>query len=176
MNLKKSPLIFIIILVIVLAFIIGVRRGQQVEKKNKVIDFLISIPPSPTIQPTRIPLEFKTYQHDGCKLQFLYPNYLEKAQTSSQSAKFEGDFQSLEFNCSKNSAVLLTDDKKLAAVDLKFKGKSLKGKVRPAKNPKEAGNPTFLFNLVKPQSSKNIYIGISKSLYPLFEKSFEFIQ
>ena len=159
MTLKKSSIIFLLTLFIILVFILGVRHGQNVEKTNKIINYLISIPPSPTLQPTQTTLAFKTYKHEGCKIQFLYPSFLEKVKNSSESAKFAGDHQIVEFNCAKNSADKLLDEKKLATAEVKLK---------------EAA-PTLLFNITNPKNGKNIFVEISKSLFPLFEKSLEFL-
>ena len=43
----KKPLLFLFALLILLAFILGVRYGQRVEKNNKVVDYLLSITPIP---------------------------------------------------------------------------------------------------------------------------------
>ena len=176
MNLKKSSIIFLLILFIILVFILGVRRGQQVEKTNKVINYLISIPPSATLQPTQSKLEFQTYKHNDCKLQFLHTSYLIKQNVSSTSAEFEGNFQSLEFDCSKNSVNLLPNDNKLATIEVKLSNKTIKARVRPDNRVEEEAGPTLLFTALHPRTGKNIFFEISKSLYPLFEKSLEFIQ
>lgn len=165
-----------LILFLILVFIVGVRYGQRVEKTNKVVNYLISLPPSPTIQPTQKPLEFKTYKHDGCKIQFLYPSSLKKIQESSLSARLAGGAHILEFDCAKDSAQKLLESEKLATAEIKFKEKSLKGRLKPDIRTVVGAEPFFLFNISHPLTAKNIFVEISKSLYPLFEKSLEFIQ
>src|SRR3989338_5109256 len=121
MKLKKTSLYFLFSLFIILVFIIGVRYGQRVEKTNKVIDYLTSLPPSPTREPSQKPLEFKTYKHDGCNIQFLYHSSLKKIEEASYSAKLAGGAHALEFDCTKDSARKLLESEKLATAEIKFK-------------------------------------------------------
>ncbi len=48
---KAKPYLFLFLLVVILAFILGVRYGQQVEKNNKVVDYILKITPYPTYTP-----------------------------------------------------------------------------------------------------------------------------
>lgn len=48
---KKTPYVFLIVLIVVLVFIIGFRSGQKTEKTNKIIDYILSITPYPTYTP-----------------------------------------------------------------------------------------------------------------------------
>lgn len=55
---KKTPYIFLVVLIVILVFLIGFRSGQKVEKTNKTIDYMISIaptiyPPTNTPSPTK---------------------------------------------------------------------------------------------------------------------------
>lgn len=52
---KTKPYLFLFFLVVMLAFVIGVRYGQRVEKNNKVVDYLLSITPYPTYTPFPLP-------------------------------------------------------------------------------------------------------------------------
>ncbi|MCS7093543.1 MAG: hypothetical protein NZL96_03945 [Patescibacteria group bacterium] len=45
----KKPYFLIVALLLILVFLIGVRHGQRVERTNKIIDYLISLTPSPSI-------------------------------------------------------------------------------------------------------------------------------
>jgi len=48
---KVKPYLFLFSLVVILAFILGVRYGQRIEKNNKVVDYLLSITPLPSSPP-----------------------------------------------------------------------------------------------------------------------------
>lgn len=48
---KIKSYIFLVVLVVVLFFILGVRYGQKIEKNNKVVDYILSITPYPTYTP-----------------------------------------------------------------------------------------------------------------------------
>ncbi|OGK23894.1 hypothetical protein A3A46_01005 [Candidatus Roizmanbacteria bacterium RIFCSPLOWO2_01_FULL_37_13] len=176
MKLKKGSIIFLSILFVILIFIVGVRYGQRVEKTNKITDYIISILPSPTLQPTPTekPLEFKTYKHTGCKIQFLYPSNFKISIESSDSARLETAAQSIYFNCSKESSKSFQNEPKLATEEVKIKEESIKAKIKPDLRTIEKASPTLLFNLINPRTNKNIFFEISQSLLLLFEKSLEF--
>ena len=130
---KKTSIIFLLILIVILVFIIGVRRGQQVEKTNKIINYLISLPPSQTPQPTQKPLEFKTYKNNVCGIQFLYPIQFNKSSESSDSAHFsEKDEVALSFSCDKASELKnILEDETGATSEIKLKDKKLIAKSEP---------------------------------------------
>ncbi len=90
---RTKPFLFIATLVVVLMFIVGFRSGQQVEKRNKEIDFIISLTPAPSATPTITPtpktLGYKTYVHKQCGVQLVLPTSLQKTKETSNSAKFE---------------------------------------------------------------------------------------
>ncbi len=48
---KIKSYVFLIVLVVILFFILGVRYGQKIEKNNKVVDYVLSITPYPTYTP-----------------------------------------------------------------------------------------------------------------------------
>ncbi|OGK47249.1 hypothetical protein A2963_04250 [Candidatus Roizmanbacteria bacterium RIFCSPLOWO2_01_FULL_40_13] len=169
MKLKKASLIFLSLLFFILVFIVGVRHGQNVERTNKVIDILISIPPSPTAQPTQKPLEFKTYSNKNCGVTFLYPNRLE-IKESSQSAVFtENEDRPIEVDCQKvNNISAILEDKNAASTEVVFKTKKTQAKTLDR-------GEKIAFSFKNTTNNKTIFISIVKSLYPLFEKSLEFI-
>jgi len=169
MQLKKTSIIFLLILFIVLIFIIGVRYGQRVEKTNKIINYLISLPPSPTLQPTQKPLEFKTYSIKDCGISFLYPQNL-KLKSASEEATFKEDDQTkIEISCSKKNKIsAILDDEKAATGEITLKAKKTQTKIVNK-------GQTYAFKFLNLKNAKTIFVTISKSLYPLFEKSLEFL-
>src|SRR4030067_2765143 len=166
----KKALLFLFFLFTILAFIIGVRYGQRVEKANKIIDFTLSLPPSPTLQPTLLPLEFKTLTHKQCSLQFVYPNFLNDEKNTSTSAILAKDSEKqIEIHCSKNDAIIeILEDKDIGSQELTFQGKKIQAK-------SILKNEVYIFRFIHPETGKTIYVSIVKSLFPLFEKSLEFV-
>jgi hypothetical protein len=53
---KNKPHLLLIFLAVILAFILGVRYGQGVEKNNKTVDYLLSITPTHSSSPTPRPI------------------------------------------------------------------------------------------------------------------------
>ena len=166
----KKPIIFLFILLIIFFFIIGVRYGQRVEKANKIIDYHLSLPPSPTLQPTQQPLEFKTLTHKQCSLQFVYPNYLDPEKETSTSAVLARESEKqIEIHCSKNDAIIeILEDKDIGSQELTFQGKKIQAK-------SILKNEVYIFRFIHPETGKTIYVSIVKSLFPLFESSLEFV-
>lgn len=52
---KNKPHLLLMFLAVILAFILGVRYGQGVEKNNKAIDYLLSITPTSSTSPSPSP-------------------------------------------------------------------------------------------------------------------------
>lgn len=175
MTKRLTPYIAFGIMLIILFFILGVRYGQQVEKTNKTINYLISrFPPSPLSpsSPPSPPLNFLSYDHKGCGIKFIYPSSLKKQKESSLSAEFvENKEKVLTVDCDPASlfAPIVKDDK-IASEEIKLNNKPIRVKL----NHEKAGD-SYVFQ-IKNSYGKSIYVSILKSLYPLFEKSFEFIQ
>jgi len=84
---KPKTLVFIVILLLILFFVLGVRYGQKVEKTNKIIDFILSITPTPkpTETPTPTPLVFEDYESKRWNLKFKYPKNFEIKEASNAS-------------------------------------------------------------------------------------------
>ncbi len=145
MNKKIGPYILLSILIIILVFIFGARYGQRVEKDNKKVDFLLSIPPTKPEAPTAEPLEFKTYKHQGCGLSFLYPSFFTVEKESSYGATIRKSAKLISFDCHKSASFEPTI------------------------------SPNYIsFKKTNPKNYINIYFIIEKSLQPLVEKSLEF--
>lgn len=86
---KLKSYFFISFLIVVLFFILGIRYGQRVEKNNKLVDYLLSLPsPTPKISPT--PLIYKDYKSKRWGLKFTFPAGLEvKESTTAPEILFE---------------------------------------------------------------------------------------
>ncbi|OGK19191.1 hypothetical protein A2866_04365 [Candidatus Roizmanbacteria bacterium RIFCSPHIGHO2_01_FULL_39_8] len=173
---KKGPAILIISLIIFLVFVVGTRYGQKVEKTNKVIDYLISLPPSPTVQPTQAPVEFEKYSNKSCGISFLYLSGFKPTQESSDSASIGDINRSVSFLCNpaedKNYNIIrYLNDPQTATAEVTLENKKMVVKSIAA----GAGN-IYLFSLKNPLNGKVVFFGVSDSLYPLFEKSLEFMK
>lgn len=101
---KTKPYLFLLILLILLTFILGVRYGQKVEKTNKTINYLISLPPTQPPFPTTV-LETKKFLHKGCSVSFSYPAWWKVEKQSTQSADFSFEKKSvMTLKCNKNNS------------------------------------------------------------------------
>lgn len=111
MRQKSGPYILLTVLVVVLVFIVGVRYGQRVEKTNKSVSALLSIPPTKP-QPTQVSVTFKTYSGKACGAQFLYPSNLDLAKESSASVQLvKNDVVVLDLNCVASPSAVSKDKK-----------------------------------------------------------------
>ena len=162
---RITPYLFLIFLTVLLFFILGFRYGQKVENTNKMTQLLVSIPPSPTSQPTSPPLAFKTYRNEGCGISFLYPASFSLEKESSVGAIFFGKKAAvLSLDCTKKESVNTLSATNPAK--LKFQNQTISAQ--------EEGN-RYVFDLKNPITYITTTLSIDKSLYPLLEKSLEFV-
>lgn len=147
-------------------FIIGVRYGTKVEQANKTIPYLqklslTPVNPTPTIQ-------YLTYKLEGCKVQFTYPSYLVKSYEKPRGISLDNSQKQtiLTLNCSPELAVAEPETEKITTEEIKLKNKKTTATI-----PKEG----FLrFIIQHPQKRTITIVTIHKSLYSLFESSFQF--
>lgn len=149
---KIKPYVFLFVLLVVLFFILGVRYGQQVEKTNKTINYLISIPPTKP-PPTATPLKFDTYKNSDCGVSFMYPS------TATSTADFDID-------CQKDSRFLsILKDPNVATEEMTLLNKKIKGKSQADR---------LIFSSLNLRNGKTVYFSITRTLFPLFDKTLEF--
>jgi len=147
----------------------GVRYGKSVEDTNKKMTYILSITPhqpSITLQPEKT-LNFQTYTHQGCGLQFLYPNLMEKTKETANSAQFTlHEKSALEFSCYKPNELMKAAYIPEKTEDITFKGRVVKAEVRQSRD-----KTVYLMDLAQPNKNRTIVLQIDKNLYPLFENS-----
>ena len=163
MSKKSLPYSFLAFLFAILLFILGVRYGQQVEKVNKVISYIKSIPPSPTVAPTAPPLAFSEYTHAGCKISFLIPNELEKSTESSSSALFSSRDKKL--------GIALSCEKKLFTKGEKELSVTLNKTIRTYETQTK---DTASYRFYHVNTAQVVTITIAKQYLPLLQKSLSF--
>lgn len=170
MNFKRGPFILLLVLSLILIFIFGVRYGQRVEKTNKAINYLLSLPPTKPPEPTQKPLSFQTYINKDCAVQFLYPVTVNLVKNSTFSAVFnEKGKEQIELNCeNKNKLMEIINNEEIKSEEISFKKTKIQTKLTNLEK-------VYVFKFYNPINAKNIYVAITKSLYPLFEKSLEFV-
>jgi hypothetical protein len=163
---KPGPYVLVFILIIIIIFILGIRYGQKVEKTNKIIDFVASIPPTKPV-PTNIPLEFKNYKNEDCGIRFLYPANLTIKNDSSISARFISNNEELiKIDCQKpsNKIESTKKDENLATTEVEFKKKKIIVNEL---------NSYYSFKLLNQKKNIEVDITVEKGLFPLFESSYE---
>lgn len=172
MNKKLGPYFLLGFLFVILVFIIGVKYGKKVESTNKVIDFAMSITPTKVPSPTS-PLSFKTFTHDGCGIQFLYPESLKIDKNGSAEARLsDGKTEAVQMNCSKtNDLQVMISGTKLATEEIKLKTQTIK-----ARFDAQDSSQKLYFQVRNPLNGKVIFIGIEKNLFPLFESTLQYLQ
>jgi len=168
---KKGPYIFLTALFVILLFIIGVRYGQKVEQVNKTINYYLSLPP--TQPPEKInPLNYETYTLTTCGISFLYPNNL--TFTERPNAVYFTDKNNkdmLKIDCLPLN-ILVDYSAPVATTEVMFKKKKVSADIY--KNIKD-NNEYYLLYLDNFVKNKQVICYIEKSLFPLFEKTVEFI-
>jgi len=179
---KKGPLVVFFLLIIVLIFIIGVRYGQNVERANKVINYIFTLTPSVSSKPqpinwSEVPL--KQYVSKGCGIAFLYPALEESIAETNGSAQVSVnvDRRSTEkssyimFDCSEAPGNNFTAQFLDATQPAKLNNLTIQKKEEV--NPLTKQDDIYI-KLTNPVRGNKIYIRISPSLYLLFEETVEF--
>jgi hypothetical protein len=171
MNKKLGPYFLLGFLFVILVFIVGVKYGKRVESTNKVIDFALSIPPTKPPTPT-VPISFKTLTNKGCGVQFLYPETLKVATNSTEEAALkDGAAAVVQINCRKtNDLEAMVTGNKLATEEIKLKSQTLKARTDP-----EDSSHKLYFQIKNASNRKQIYVGIDKNVYPLFESTLQYL-
>lgn len=82
---KTKSYVFLFVMILVLIFILGVRYGQNVEKNNKVVDYLLKITPTKPI-PSPTLVKYVDYKSKKWGIKFTYPAGLEVKEDTSKSA------------------------------------------------------------------------------------------
>lgn len=158
------PYLFLSILTLILFFIIGIRYGQHVEKTNKITSYLISIAPSGTTAPTQPPLAFKTYKQSSCGVQFLLPESYKVEKESTDGAMIqENNIIKISFECTKQ---LTLSQPTPGTTTLSFQKKTIAV---------SETNDKYIFTLRNPYNNFPVTFSVEKALYPLLEKSLEFV-
>jgi len=165
---KNRSYVMLFFLTVVLFFILGVRYGQRVEQTNKAINYFLSITPTKIPTPS-VPLEFKKYILKNCGISFLYPSLLELKSESTGAALLVQKDTSLEIGCDKSNKLLdILQDPNVATAEITFKNKSIRTKTT------NQGN-VYIFSFINPVQGKTIYTALSKTIYPLFESTLQFV-
>ncbi len=82
---KRYPYLLVFVLLVTLSFILGFRSGQNVEQKNKVVDYLLSITPTPK-PPTPSPVKYSEYKSKKWDLRLTYPSGLDITESATDPA------------------------------------------------------------------------------------------
>lgn len=165
MSKKSLPYIFLAFLFAILLFILGVRYGQQVEKANKTISYLLRMPPSPTPAPTNSPLSFSEYNHKGCKVSFLIPSDLMKTTEGSGSALFTTPAKKLGLAISCEKKNFVKEDGELPVTI----NKTVRAYETQTKD-------TMSYRFYHVNTAKIVTITIMKSYLPLLQRSLNILQ
>ena len=168
MKRNQAPYIFLLFLVLVLVFVGGLRYGQSVEKTNKVVDFLLSITPSPTHKPEPTPaITFETFTHAGCGLSLMLPKSTAVVENASGSATVGSTPDTISFDCQKKpSAISQIETGHATSSALLYKGQTVTSK--------HFTTGMNVFTIKNPYTAKNIIFAVSDTYLPLVMNTLQF--
>lgn len=169
---KRMPYIFVGLLIAIIIFIGGIRYGQNIEKTNKNISYLLSVTPTKAVTPSQIPtISYSLYTHKGCSISFLKPSYIKKIKETSASAVLESNNQErLEFNCSIDKKAFSNIDQKNATNSVKLNNKEFIG----IKNQSEKTGVTDLV-ILSPDKKMKLTIKSNTNLFSIIEQTLNFL-
>jgi hypothetical protein len=169
---RKTPYIFIALLIAIIIFIVGTRYGQKVEKTNKTINYLLSITPTKIITPSAAPtISYNLYTHEGCNISFLKPSYLAiKKETSTSAFLISDKKEKIEFNCSIDKKDLLKVDQKIATNSVDLNNKKYAG----VKTSQEKNTITNIV-ILSPDKKETVNVSSNNNLFSIIEQTFNFL-
>lgn len=172
MNRKVGPFILLGVLFIILVFIVGLRYGKRVANTDAVVSVVLSITPTPTTEVKTEPLIFLTFIHEGCDIQFLYPDTIKTGKEASDSATLTQDnTEAVSISCAKlNDIQKMITDPKLATEEVKLNTQTIKARTNP-----DDPSQKLYFQVRNPKNGRQVFIVINKNLYPLFASTLQYL-
>jgi hypothetical protein len=168
---RKLPLLFIVVLLILGAFMAGNRYGQEVEKANKILGVLLSITPSPSIVPTEIGAQDVSYQEvtlKECGISFLVPEIYTGDLASDEAVLKTSDRTTgIEVSCNPRSSIasIMTDEQD-ATTEVQLNEKEVTASVGAFLS---AEDTKFYAFVIESESQNNsVRVIINERLLPLF--------
>ncbi|KKQ37084.1 MAG: hypothetical protein US54_C0045G0005 [Candidatus Roizmanbacteria bacterium GW2011_GWA2_37_7] len=168
---KRGPIIFILFLLSLLVFILGVQYGKTVNIADEALRILLSITPSPSPAASQQGAHtYKTYSNKLCGISFLYPDSFLLQESSSEASLFTpGKQKNLTASCSDNELPTQSQPNNVATRQVKLQQFSVVGHELKEKN-----SVFVQFSRKHPYNNQIITITVTEGLLPLIEKTFEF--
>ena len=173
MNMKRGPILFILILLATLIFILGVQYGKTVNVADEALSLLMSITPSgePPI-PTQKDAAYILYTNTICNISFLYPDTLTLKDASTEAYLVSSDNKNhLTLQCEDDLESFLTPSEKTATQSIQLQQFTIVGE-----NRQDSKGSTIHFSRKHPYSKDIISVTMNENLLPLIEKTFEFVK
>ncbi len=173
---KQTPYIFLLALIFIIVFIVGIKYGKKVEQTDKTIHYLVNQKPTPSLAPIIQPtITYLNFQHKECGVSFLYPSYIEVINQSSSAAKIgTKSMINISLDCSKNpasSSAQLDTDEKTATQSITLANKKIIAQKKLIKIDKETIEKLD-FTIKNDKNNTDVIFSIDSRLFPLIEKSF----
>ena len=172
-NMKRGPILFILILLTTLIFILGVQYGKTVNVADEAFSLLMSITPSaePPI-PTQKDSTYILYTNDICNISFLYPDTLTLKDASTEASLISSsDKNQFTLDCGDELKPSLPPSEKTATRSVQLQQFTMIGE-----NLKDSEGTTIHFSRKHPYNKRTISVTVNENLLPLIEKTFEFVK
>jgi hypothetical protein len=167
---RRAPWIAVTILIVLIAFFLGTRYGQEVSRANKVSDEVTRLIPTyfPTPKPTQTPslTEYiMAKDPTSCNIRFLVEKTWDTQKLSTQSATVkQNDQEVLSYSCAQKNPfaqmITSTDPSRTTLgqmpVDV-YKVKTSEGES---------------YIILATTGRPTLFVRMSPAVFPLFEQSF----
>jgi hypothetical protein len=162
----SKSIIFLLILISLVLFLVGINVGKEVEKTNqKIVITPTKIIEKPTV--TSIPIAYETFIQSECGVTFLYPKNLKESNISSGSASLLSAQETIKVTCNTKDVADFTNNKE------KYKDEGLVTLNNQKINLySQDGISFFLYK--NPYNGKSIIFEVTKNLQSLVLKTVEF--
>jgi hypothetical protein len=167
---NSRSIIFLLILFSLVLFLVGFRLGKKIERIDKTYAPLLTPTVTPKLTIAPLPLRFNTFLSADCGLKFLYPDYFEEKETSTDEARLVFNKDEITVDCRKAKIEEFNKNKKSYEQEEEMTILNQKISVYKA-----SLKGQLLFMLSNPQTTQKILITLPKNLLNLLAETVEFL-
>jgi hypothetical protein len=164
---KILPFLFLVFLLLLISFIIGMRYGKHIESLNSSYEVSPS-PPSPDGTEDgegKEPItSFLLYQNATCEIEFLYPDILTINESSGSATLTKNTNSIIEFNCDSPTAPKGKKNKTIL-----FQNEPIKATLIEEEN-----HELYRFVITHPDNDKDISITVHAAYLSLLGRTLQY--
>lgn len=170
MRIKKIiPTVFLIVLLLIIAFLAGLRYGKYIESLNHTTPLISQKPKQTDITPKQEHndlISFVLYQNKTCNIEFLYPDILTVEEASHGAVFKHYDTREIEILCNRDKK---DEDEDKITKQILFQGETV-GIMTDTQNK----DKRYRFFITHPKTKKIMEISLAPEYLSLIERTLKY--